>query len=281
MADDLYSKILADYPDLAFLFNDPEVGKLLLDAVNPDQGFDAPTFQSKLRQTNWWRTHSASQRQWETLAATDPAQSAAARRAKLADVFAQAGSLGITLDWSAADNIAFQAQRDGLDANQVNDLIANAPRSTATTAGSLKSIAAGDYMVPISDYDSDWWARKIASGQQTEQTFRAFLTTQAIGRFPQLKDAINSGITPGQYFSSYKQLIGQQLEVPAESVDLLNDPKWQQVISYNDNGKIRPMTLAETTKLARGQDAYKRTQGGQQLGAQVGEFITKTFGKVS
>lgn len=65
--------ILRDYPSFAFLLNDPEIGPLLLDAINPDKGFDFPTFQAKIMQTNWWKTSSASQRQWETLLATDPA----------------------------------------------------------------------------------------------------------------------------------------------------------------------------------------------------------------
>lgn len=66
-------QILRDYPSFAYLLNDPEIGPLLLEAIDPNKGFDAATFQAKIMQTNWWKTSSASQRQWETLIATDPA----------------------------------------------------------------------------------------------------------------------------------------------------------------------------------------------------------------
>jgi hypothetical protein len=70
---DASDTILRDYPSFAFLLNDPEIGPLLLQAIGPNQGFDFATFQAKIMQTNWWKTSSASQRQWETLLATDPA----------------------------------------------------------------------------------------------------------------------------------------------------------------------------------------------------------------
>lgn len=70
---DATQTILRDYPSLAYLLNDPEVGPLLLQAVDPEHPFDIATFQQKVKETNWWKTSSASQRQWETLLATDPA----------------------------------------------------------------------------------------------------------------------------------------------------------------------------------------------------------------
>jgi hypothetical protein len=70
---DAAETILRDYPSFAFLLNDPEIGPLLLQAIDPNVGFDFASFQAKIMQTNWWKTSSASQRQWETLLATDPA----------------------------------------------------------------------------------------------------------------------------------------------------------------------------------------------------------------
>lgn len=284
MADDLSAKIMQDYPSFAYLLSDPEIGPLLLQAVDPNVGFDAATFQAKLMQTAWWKTTSATQRQWVTLYNTDRATADAQLSARHAEMRDFAASLGLEVPdqklWDATEI----SLHNGLATNsaQIRDMLSwFSPQGAPSAVPGLKAIAQGDYMIPLSDGDAGWWSREIAAGHQTQDTFKAHLISQAIGRFPQLKNVIDSGITPGQYFSSYKQLIGQQLEVPAESIDLLNDPKWQQVISFNDGGQIRPMTLAETTKLARSQDAYKRTQGGQQLGAQVGEFITKTFGKVS
>lgn len=285
MADDLSTKVLTDYPMLAFLLNDPEIGPLLLQAVDPNQGFDAATLQMKIMQTNWWKTSSASVRQWETLVNTDPETAQRRRDAQRADLLAQASQLGVNIDSGKLAGLVEQSLQLGLAAGsgQMRELIAGATSMPIASVPSLRGIANGEYLVPASDGDLGWWAHEIAAGHQSEMTYRNWLTTMAIGRFPQIKTAIEQGITPGQYFAPYRQTIAQQLELgSADQVDLVNDPRWSKVMGVaQTDGTQRPMTLSEATVYARQQPEWSNTAVSRQQGADLTSQLLKEFGALS
>lgn len=288
MADDLVQKIMQDYPSFAFLLNDPEIGPLLLEAVNPDVGFDSATFQAKLLQTNWWKTNNAAQRQWFTLLNTDPAQAAKQRDERVAQVRQSMGQAGLSFSEDQIAGAADMSLRLGVDvaSSTFRDWLGTwsiqTPGSAANITGRLKSITEGEYMLHSNDASLNWWASEIASGRQTEASFRESMARDAIGMYPAFADRITDGQTPATIFGGYRSTIANVLELGSpEQVDLLRDPRWQPVTGIvGADNKIRPMTLSEAAQLARKQPEFKGTAGGEARSASLAEMIDSNFGKV-
>lgn len=295
---DIATQILQDYPSFAFLLNDPEIGPLLLDAVDPNKGFDAATFQAKLLQTNWWKNSSIAQRSWETLAATDPAEAAARKATWIAQVHNLASQNGVNLQTAQLDNWADFYMSQGITANDpriINSIVNlyeaepafRTPQgggNIASTGDQVKQLA-DQYMVDLPSTGvgslTDWTAR-IARGESTVQGLQADLTQMAAERYGYYADRINAGSTPASLFADKRQAIATQLEVSPDSIDLLHDPRWSQVLGVPDGkGGTQPMTYSQAIVLARSQPEWGKTTVARQQGADLTEQLLKTFGKVA
>lgn len=284
---DVASQIMTDYPQFAFLLNDPEIGPLLLEAVDPNIGFDAATFQAKLMATSWWKTHSAAQRQWETLINTDPATANRQREDRIGAVRQLAAQLGLNLPDAQLQQFAESSLQYGVDPGSptmrtwLANLASQSPAFTQVADVPLRQMAESDYMIPMSDADLTRWASQIAAGTATQDTFRATLQTLAKGRFSGYANLIDQGITPGQIFGPYRSAIAQQLEVSPDTIDLLNDPRWSKVTGVvGSDNTVRPMTMSEAITLARSQPEWSKTSVARQQGADLTQNLLKTFGAI-
>jgi hypothetical protein len=96
----------------------------------------------------------------------------------------------------------------------------------------------------------------------------------------QLTGLIDSGMTPSGFFADYQRLIAQEWDMTPDAVDML-DPRWQQVLQTTDNGKIRPMTLAETRKHIRSMSGWDETSAGKAKVASTMTSLLAKLGKAS
>lgn len=286
--------IRTQYPYLAFLLNDPEIGPLLLQAVDPNTGFDAATFQAKLYATNWWKTHSDAARQWLVLQATDPATAQAKRDELEAQMRDMAGQFGVPLSddqyrflvelaLQNGQSINSEAIRDGiLSLAQFSEEM---PTGGLGSIGSLemqiKDLANKKYLVGVSDQDAFTWATQILSGQKTLEGITADLAHVAAQRFPSLAQQIAAGSTPGDIIAPVVNLVAQQLEISPDKIDLMNDPRWSKILSVADPATgLRPMTYSEALSFARSQPEWANTLNGKAAGADLTSTIVQTFGEV-
>lgn len=134
------------------------------------------------------------------------------------------------------------------------------------------------YFTPIGSELSNKTAQQIYLGNQTlagqEQLFR----DQAKAAMPMLANAIDAGITPEQYFAPYKYRMEQILGRP--NIDLYED--YPQVVSHiGDNGEMRPMTLSEMDRFARGLPEWQQSVQGQDAARSLSFAIGRTFGEVA
>lgn len=293
MADsDLTAKILSDYPAFAYLLNDPEIGPLLLAAVDPNQGFDSATFQAKLAQTNWWQQSSASQRQWETLLNTDPQSAAQQKAAWMAAVSQQAAQAGVVLEgadlnwWADYFLPRGLAPNDPRLATQIAQVYATRPDlrkvgTIAATGDQLSQIAAR-YFARLSQADLMHWETQIAAGQTTLAAFQSEMQRQAADRFPTMASQIGQGITLDQLFSAQRNAIAHELEMDPSQIDLMGDPRWSQVLGIADEkGGTRPMTYSESIVLARSQPEWKSTQNARTQGADLTMSLLHELGAIA
>ena len=137
------------------------------------------------------------------------------------------------------------------------------------------------YFVPHSASQIEEFARKLYLGDETEAGLDAYFANLAKGQFPSLATHIDRGYTVKQIFDPYAQQIGQLLEIPATSVDFVNDQRFQPIIDHiGSENDHRPMTLWETGEYVRGLDDWQYTNNAKTSARKLADFIGRKFGSV-
>lgn len=297
----LIDRVQKEYPSAAYLLQNPEVGPLLLKAVAGE--YDQATFQQKLYATNYWKTTADSQRKWDAFASLDPASAMAQVKQMRARVKDLAGSLGRPLTAAGQHWISVTALREGWDDNQVTDAVLSTIKwgdygeGSGAQSGAQTKVIGGDmgatiqqlrqlqeqYMLTGTDRGRFDTALRILGGEQSLEGMQALYAEQAKQRWAHLATYIDQGTTPAQFFEPYRQVIAGQLEVSADSIDLMRDPRFKEVVSHADGntGEIRPMTLSETERLVRSSDAWRATRGAGQEASAFAENLVRMMGKVA
>ena len=121
-------------------------------------------------------------------------------------------------------------------------------------------------------------ARDIMVGRQTAEGVDAMLRQRALDKFPHLADYIAQGSNPSDFFADHRAVISRMTGVDEDSINLLDDPRYNQIIQYNDAGTIRPMTVHETTTLARGDSRFGNSVQGRGQAASLGRALVEGMG---
>src|SRR5688500_2928870 len=117
MPKTIEERVLEQYPTLAFLLNDPEVGPLLREAVDPNKGFSPTTFQARLYETDWFKSRSVSQRQWDILSHTDPGEAERQISEQASTILRTAQTMGIQVSQDEARYMAGANLSNGVTAD--------------------------------------------------------------------------------------------------------------------------------------------------------------------
>lgn len=290
MADDPLSRIREQYPQLAWLINDPEIGPLLREAVDPNKGFSPQTFQARLYNTNWFKKKSQATREWTILSHTDPGEANARRSEYRTEIVRLSSSLGIPLSPQEAQYITEAALQSGWDLSggQLREAIAAfgrkknkyGPGAIMTTAAAAKEMAAGQYYVSMSHTDAVHWADWIARGLRTEDDLKVELSNRAKSKYSYLSQELGTGKTMEEIFAGHRATIADELEISPASIDFTKG-QWAKVLGVRDptTGQTRPMSLYETQTLARQDNRWWSTSNGKEADAGMANFVLKMFGK--
>ena len=108
---------------------------------------------------------------------------------------------------------------------------------------------AARYYVPVGEKAANDIAWSIYKGEETTGSMEAMYREQAKGMFPTLSGLIDQGVSPQAYFCPYKEKIGQLLERPGDSIDLMNDPRFQAIM-FPEAGQ-GPLSLYQTQRYIR------------------------------
>jgi len=283
--------IREQYPTLAFLVNDAEVGKLLRDAVDPNKGFSPQTFQAKLYQTKWFKSRSTHTRQMDILKNTDPGEWRRLVKDTASKVRMLNSQMGLGLSQKEMNYMASGYTRYGIQPGSEEFMIglrkfvgANTSKrigSGSVTAAELavRDMAKSGYYVPMSDKEARTWGLDLAFGTKDESALKAALAARAQSMYPHLKELLKGGASMEEIFSGHRATIAEELELSPEQIDFTKD--WKKVLHQVDpaTGKPRPMTLHETQTLARQDKRWWATGKGREADAGMANFLLKTFGK--
>jgi hypothetical protein len=285
--------IREQFPFLAWLVDDPEVGNLLNQAIDPNTTFSAQRFQAELMNTNWWRSQSEARRNWKILAHTDPAEAERQRAGFIGNLNYLSSQLGIQLSGPQQAWITELALQEGLEFSdpRIRTALANLVFSgeAGITGGAIDTLTKqifhmgqSQYFLPITGNvqgDAYAWATHIAEGTKTMDDVEEEYRKRAISLYPHLAEELSGGATMQDLFSGHINVVADELELSPAEVNLTEGP-WLKVIDMYDSNtnQHRPLSLSETRTLARQDQRFWSTAKGRQLDSQMTNNLLKTFG---
>lgn len=286
--DEIEQEVREQYPEYAWLLNDPEVRDILLEAADPQRGLDDATFTSRIRNTKWYQTSTPAMRQWETLLSQDPAKAKRQQEIRVQDLTRRAREMGIQMTRGDVEQMAERSLRYGWTNTEIMDAFAeqmagDAPAGVVRTTMSDLRRLAGMYMVNASDSELVKWAQEITLGRRTLDEYTAGLQDLAKAKFngnSQLVSMIDQGMSPDAFFADHKSMIAGEWGLSPTQVDL-RDERWQGVLqTKGDDGVIRPMSLEEARRYARSQDGWDKTERGRAAVSEAALGLLTMFGEV-
>lgn len=265
----------------------PELGPLFREAI--ERGYDNNRFLRELRQTQWWQTRTASQRQWDQDEALDPAtanQQITRRETSIRDVTAQFG--GMLTDEQVTE-LARESLRSNWSDSEMLDAIAAEisfdPLATdvkfGITGRTVRQLAS-DFAVPLSDVAADEWARKVATGEISDADYENWLRGQSKSLYPTLSADIDRGVSVKTLTDPFRQVAARTLGIAPDSVDFSSD-RWNAALNFDDGKGRRMMTLTEWGDYLRtnSQYGYEYTEAAQNKAYTIAESIGQMFGRVA
>ena len=281
----LNTAVATQYGHYAAFLDNPEVGPLLERAAR--EGWSEQRLEAELQKTNFWKTTSEAQRQYNAMLEQSPAEAQQAVSARSSELLTLAQSLGVQVDPSRMRQIAEDSLRFGWNQSQTRaaitaefDYQGGESGLAGQSSRQIKEMA-GQYLVPISDQMMEKWTEQIVAGTADMEGFNAYLVEQAKSLFPGMAGALDKGITVAQYADPYRQIAARELEMNPESVDL-NDPRFRKMLDQvNSKGERVAMTLSESAEYLRKLPEWQQTRGANEKAATLTENILKTFGSVA
>jgi len=211
------------------------------------------------------------------------AQQAANIEAELRNL---AGMLGVSdRDWTS---ISWEAAKNNWNVTMIRDHVANLiDASSFQRSGLVKDVsvksrdAAANYFMKVSDEDILGWSRAIGSGEMNEESIVSSIRDKAKAQYYWLAPVIDQGVTLQEYFKPHRDEISKLLEVSPDSIDFMNDPKWQAIVRRtpdDQDGTERAMNLNETAKYVRSMDEWKNTSNAKATASTAVSSIGRVLG---
>lgn len=270
----------------AAYLDQPEVGPIILKAAQ--EGWTASKLQSAIMQTNWWKSTSSSQRTWDALKSTDPAEVTKQTSAMVASINQLLSKEGTSLPPDRVAALAEQILRNGVSQDQIPGMVLADTHLNPTSQGGLLGSrmtqvrqAARDYAVPISDAMAGDWAKQIASGTQTMEGLTEYLRGQAEAAYasdPHLARSLAAGYSIRQTLDPQIATAASLLGIDPDTIDL-RDPKWSSIVQYAAPDGMRSRTVDETSYLIKSGDDYWHTSNGWNDAVESAQALARSFGK--
>lgn len=285
---ELRRRISEDYPAFAWLLDIPEVGNLLGTAAN--EGWGLTKLQAKLYATSWWKRSSESSRQWNTLAATDPATANEQIGLTERAMRREADRLGVRLTGNEYRFLTIMSKLRGWNADDITANILKAGAGRDYKAGRVRVLAGElqalgkQYGVPVSAKWTFTQASKIAAGRQTLEGLANHFRERALWKAAaegneQIVRGLEKGMTLWEVMEPTIGRVAEELEVDIDTFDLTEG--WgHQLLNYKDKdtGKIRMMNDSEAIQWARSQRQWRDTDRARSMTAELADGITRKMG---
>ena len=242
----------------AFLDAYPEIKAIVEAAGQPGAEWSQARFETAIRGTEWYRSRSEAQRQWDVEEKQDPTQAAKTKADAENKIRNMAGQLGITLDDQAVTDLSNAVYRNGADDAAIRLAMSRYMPAGETEPNATPSVEdvrqlAWEYGVPVGNAKLNQWAQDIVAGRQTIDGLKGFFSTAAASLYPEFQQQLQAGMSTRDMLEPYMQLASKTLEIDPTQMTL-TDPKWVPTASTPEGTKV--LTLQEWQKKLRSDPNY-------------------------
>lgn len=226
----------------ALLNSIPELKKLFDQAVSGS--WSAEQFTAKLKNTNWWKTTSKTQREYILQSYNDPATWRRDRdtaRFRINELGNQLGLFNVMNNPGLIDflvtGVTYHGWSDAELRYQMANFLMSPPEGGLAGAGGefqmkTASMAWANGVKLDQNFYTDRY-RSIVKGITTESQVQQEIRNMAAAMFPGFKDQIMSGINMADIASPYLQGMSSILELNPGELDLF-DPTIKNALNYKD-----------------------------------------------
>lgn len=265
-----------------------------------------------IKQTDWYRTQTDKQRQFDYAKETNPAQFQADLAANAQEIVRKFAANGLKITAQEAITYGEQMMKSAViqngkvityDTNYLNQMMANAIDFTQTgkvgtndkvvytkLSGNLETLAQSLYKQAW-DYGFDktmsntgftnWFEtsmKGLVAGTLQPAQIDDQLQARAKSFAPGLANLIDQGQTLRQAADPWLQAMADVWETDSNSIDL-NDEYVQRALNVTDEkGNVQPINLYDAKKLARRSSKWDTTQNAKEEKTRIANTILRDFG---
>lgn len=270
----------------ALLDSNKELRNLFNKAVKGQ--WTADKFQAELRDTKWFKTHSASEREFLTLKFGDPKSAKQKLDQAYVKVRQMAAQLGLVESPSLlkkmnswAYNVVAKGWDEGMLRNEIGKFVyfGKALQGEGGEVQMKLKELAYDMGVTMS---GSWYAdksRNVIRGLATVQDYEDEIRRQAKAMYPQFSKQIDAGQTVAEIASPYLQSMQNILEVPVGGISIQDKTIKSALQNKNKlTGQTEIMPLWQFENQLRSDPRWKKTQNAQNSMMQVAHQVLSDFG---
>lgn len=262
----------------------PELRNLFKQAT--DGGWTSQKFQAALRDTNWFKTTTESERKFLVTQYGDPATAGAMWHTAQIKIQQAAAAVGASIGWDKINEFAYGIMAKGWTDEQLRRELSVHIHLGETDIGGT----AGENIAKLRRYGYEMgidihplWAENqakwITAGQTTLEDGMAFIRQLAKGQYSNWVKQIDSGQTVQDLASPYLKSMATILEIPPGSITL-KDPTIMGALQAKDpqtgENVIKPIWQFEND--LRGDARWKKTKNAQDSIMQVAHQVLSDFG---
>lgn len=271
----------------AFFKSQPELWKKLNQAV--EETWTPEKFQAEVKNTKWWQTNSATARQAQVLAKSDPATYKASMEAARLAAQQMAVKAGAILSPTNTELLARNMVHLGWQDEQIQNFLGQyikfgADRTLGGIAGQAASaIRKEAYALGVSVTDQSILnnAQYLVRGLTTMEKVQAGLREHAASLYPAWGEQIMAGASMQDLAQPYRQVLAQELQLPESDVDAFS-PKIKAALNrVGSDGKPSPMNLDEFQLMVRNGPEWGRTTAAVDKTVGIGREVLAQMGLVS
>jgi hypothetical protein len=275
----------------------PDVKKVLDDAVKGGYQDDEAKMEAKLQSTSWYRTTQQSARQFAIQQSTDPATAESRVVNAIEELRVDASNLGFTLNDEslrklATDSVKFkwseQQKLNALGSEQIASAQLGGAQGMSdlkqsATSRNLRSKAAAYFQKPSEEMISSW-TQQILTGQKSEVQFEETMRGSARTQFRSLQPALDKGEDVATAMYAYtqqaKSILGSSVDT--SQIDWTQD-KWNKALNHQDakTGEYRQMDLWEWNKYLRTLPEWQNTEEAKSAYGDLAISLARGFGKTA
>lgn len=277
---------------LAFLNSDPEIKSLFKQAVKhtwtPDR------FVAGLRNTKWFKTHSASVRNAIIMQTSDPQsykENVDKMYSQIRDVWGKTygmsgvggigdaqlrkwGETAFRMGWTQEELLDHM----GASINYQQLMDSNTLGGTAAEARDQMKQLISNYGVDPGDTWMGQNLQRVVNGDDTFEGVQARIRDIAKSQYAAFADQIDAGHTVAEIADPYMQKMADLLEINPDQLNL-KDSTIQNALTMKDkDGKPVAQSLADFANTVRKDSRWQYTNNAKTQVAEVGSQLLRSFG---